>query len=517
MSIFRKLILSFLGIALIFAAVAGISISHSRSIERAVERVSQVNLRETTLAAEFNLNLHKLKSNVRELLLESVDGREGDVRHAQEVSRQTSPRLSAIISEWELVTKIDLELSEGGEEEGEKEELTAINDMKVKLALFLPTIDKVISLEGGRGKARALFEKEAEPLARQLSGLASENEHDTQEETQLKLERISHEARYIVRFSIFGSIFAVVTALSLGFFISKYITDSLKQLTDATAAIALGNLGAKVVLNSNDELAQLGRSFNTMSEALQDKIRELEKTHRTLAFSEKLAAVGQLAAGVAHEINNPLGIILGFAQSVSKRIQNEADPLALPLKTIEREALRCKNLVQSLLVFSRTSKGAREELDLNSAVEGALPLISARTKTQNVELAQELGAELPKIKADKTQLQQIVVNLANNAVDAMQNGGTLTIATSLFAKRPGYVAIQVRDTGAGIPKEIQNRIFEPFFTTKEVGKGTGLGLSLVYEIVNKHAGTIELESEEGKGATFTVFLPVHSAATPGNA
>jgi signal transduction histidine kinase len=238
--------------------------------------------------------------------------------------------------------------------------------------------------------------------------------------------------------------------------------------------------------------------------------RELEDS---LVQSEKMSAVGQLAAGVAHEINNPLGIILGFAQSVVKRLKNENDPLTLPLKTIEREAVRCKDLVQNLLVFSRTSKSAQlEEVDLNAAAEVALSLISTRTKTHNVELIKELCADSPKIRSNKSQLQQIIVNLANNAIDAMPKGGTLTIRTSLSGRQPGHVEIQMRDTGSGVPKEMQKKIFEPFFTTKEVGKGTGLGLSLVYEMVTKHYGTIELASEEGKGTEFAVFLPVHSAA-----
>jgi PAS domain S-box-containing protein len=242
-------------------------------------------------------------------------------------------------------------------------------------------------------------------------------------------------------------------------------------------------------------------------------LSDRKRLELTLLQSEKMSAVGQLAAGVAHEINNPLGIILGFAQSVVKRLKSEDDPLALPLRTIEREAVRCKNLVQNLLVFSRTSKNEKlEEIDLNAVLEGALSLVSAQTKTRNVELVRELGAGLPKIHANQIQLQQVLINLSNNAVDAMPKGGSLTVRTALSVRQPGYVEIQVRDTGDGIPKEVQKKIFEPFFTTKEVGKGTGLGLSLVYEIVQKHGGTIKLESEEGKGTEFTVLLPVSAPA-----
>ena len=243
-------------------------------------------------------------------------------------------------------------------------------------------------------------------------------------------------------------------------------------------------------------------------------ITERRKLEAAMLQSEKLSAVGQLAAGVAHEINNPLGIILGFAQSVVKRIK-EGDPLTLPLKTIEREAVRCKNLVQNLLVFSRASKGDRqEEVDVNAVMDGALSLVLAQTKTHSVELVSELGAGLPKIRANQTQIQQVVINLANNAIDAMPNGGILTIRTALAENPPGHVEIRVRDTGTGIPKNLQKKIFDPFFTTKEVGKGTGLGLSLVYEMVHKHGGDIALSSEEGKGTEFTISLPVHLATKP---
>ncbi|MFA6434406.1 MAG: ATP-binding protein [Elusimicrobiales bacterium] len=237
-------------------------------------------------------------------------------------------------------------------------------------------------------------------------------------------------------------------------------------------------------------------------------VTERKRMEATMIQSEKMSAVGQLAAGVAHEINNPLVVILGFAQSVCKRLK-ESDPLVTPLKTIEREAVRCKHLVQSLLVFSRQSSSEeREETDLNVMIGDCIALISARTKTSNIELAVHSAPGLPKITANKNHLQQVIINLANNAIDAMPKGGTLTISTSLSGLRPGQLEIQVRDTGTGIPREIQKKIFEPFFTTKEVGKGTGLGLSLVYEIINKHGGTIELESESGRGTAFIVSLPV---------
>jgi signal transduction histidine kinase len=221
-----------------------------------------------------------------------------------------------------------------------------------------------------------------------------------------------------------------------------------------------------------------------------------------------MAAVGQLAGGVAHEINNPLGVILGFSQSLMRTVKAD-DPVHMPLASIEREAKRCKSLVQDLLTFSRVNKLERETCDLNEVVSSALTLVAAQTKVQDIELKRNLDEKMPPVRISRNQIQQVLVNLCTNAIDAMPRGGTLSVST-LFPDemRGDYVQIRVADTGTGIPKEIVGNIFEPFFTTKEVGKGTGLGLSLVYEIVNKHHGTIDVESEVGQGTTFKVNLPL---------
>ncbi len=238
-------------------------------------------------------------------------------------------------------------------------------------------------------------------------------------------------------------------------------------------------------------------------------ITSQKKMERIVQQSEKMSAIGQLAAGVAHEINNPLGVILGFSQNITKRIK-PGDPFEMPVKSIEREAIRCKNLVQDLLTFSRVSKTEKEPVDLTEAVESALSLVLAQAKVKNIELVKEFS-QIPNIGADKNQIQQIVINLSNNAIDAMPKGGRLTIRLhkAKIENQEGG-EIQVEDTGEGIPRDVQSKIFNPFFTTKEVGKGTGLGLSLVYEIVSKHKGKIFLESEIGKGTVFHVFLPFSS-------
>ncbi|MBN1824343.1 MAG: PAS domain S-box protein [Endomicrobiales bacterium] len=257
------------------------------------------------------------------------------------------------------------------------------------------------------------------------------------------------------------------------------------------------------------ENGQIIAEFGIVRDITERKKMEKERENLTkqLLQSEKMAAVGQLAGGVAHEINNPLGVILGFAQSLLRRIK-EDDPLLMPLQSIERESKRCKNLVQDLLTFSRIGKTEKESCDINEVVKSALTLVEAQTKVRSVELIRDFGANIPKLLISRNQIQQVIVNLCNNGIDSMTNNGTLTIKT-IGKKIDGrdFVELHIKDTGSGIPKEIQTKIFEPFFTTKEVGKGTGLGLSLVYEIIQKHQGKIELESDVGKGSLFRVILP----------
>jgi PAS domain S-box-containing protein len=238
-------------------------------------------------------------------------------------------------------------------------------------------------------------------------------------------------------------------------------------------------------------------------------VTERKKLEARILQSEKLSAMGHLAAGVAHEVNNPLGVILGFAQALSRRVI-PGDALEHPIRSIEREAIRCKNLVQDLLTFSRSSQADREPIDLNMTVEGALSLIQARAKMSKAEVRTEFSENLPRILGNRNQIQQVVVNLANNAFDAMSDGGVLTVRTELKEGTPhSWVHLLVSDTGAGIPQEIIHKIFEPFFTTKPVGQGTGLGLSLVYEIVKKNSGQVEVKSRPG-ATEFCIKFPART-------
>lgn len=230
-------------------------------------------------------------------------------------------------------------------------------------------------------------------------------------------------------------------------------------------------------------------------------VTEVERKDELLRRADKLSAVGRLAAGIAHEINNPLGSMLGFAQAALAR--DDSGPLAEALRAIEEEALRCRNLVKSLLAFSRESKGAAEEFELAAAVDGTLAVIEAQAKTRGVVIARSLESGRRAV-GDRGQIQQVVMNLCTNAMDAMPDGGTMTVRCG---RSDGGVFIEVEDQGSGVPEAIRGRIFDPFFTTKDVGQGTGLGLSLVHEIALRHRGTVTAGSAPGGGALFRVEWP----------
>ena len=236
-------------------------------------------------------------------------------------------------------------------------------------------------------------------------------------------------------------------------------------------------------------------------------MRELGRREEQLRQADKLSAVGRLAAGIAHEINNPLGSILGFAQAAAARLKAE-DPLMPPLKAIEEEALRCRNLVRNLLTFSRTGRDEAAAFELAPAVEGTLSMIEAQARDRGVLIVREFE-EGVRTLGERGQIQQVVMNLCTNAVDAMPEGGRLTIRSGSL--NGGKVYFEVEDQGTGIPEDIRDRIFEPFFTTKDVGKGTGLGLSLVHEILLRHQGTVEASFPAAGGSRFRVTL---AAAVP---
>jgi PAS domain S-box-containing protein len=246
---------------------------------------------------------------------------------------------------------------------------------------------------------------------------------------------------------------------------------------------------------------------------ISEDITDRKKTEEELQQGRKLQAVGQLAAGIAHQINNPLSVVLGFAQVLLHRIEPD-HPFYNAAKSIERETLRCTGLVHDLLSFSRQKGVSMNPVNPQTIIDSALSLIESQEMVRKIKLIQDIPGGLPDFEVDAQQIQQVLINLCLNAMDAMPQGGTLKIQAAVSqgnGSGPGdCIEFCVTDTGQGIPADVQPRIFDPFFTTKPVGKGTGLGLSLCYGIVKSHHGQISMQSEVGKGTTFIVRIPLHA-------
>jgi signal transduction histidine kinase/iron only hydrogenase large subunit-like protein len=238
-------------------------------------------------------------------------------------------------------------------------------------------------------------------------------------------------------------------------------------------------------------------------------IDELQRAQESLIQAEKMSSLGQIAAGVAHEINNPLTGVLVYIKLLLKNIKEKKiiwEALEERLKTMEKETERCSRIIKNLLDFSRQTEPSPRPCNLNKKIENALTILIHQAELSNVEIIKEYEENLPFAYADPDQIQQVFVNIILNAIQAMPQGGKLKIKTK-YSKKEDRLIVSFTDTGVGISKENMKKLFTPFFTTKEKGKGVGLGLAVCYGIIQRHNGTIEVESEEGKGTTFTVKLP----------
>ncbi len=265
------------------------------------------------------------------------------------------------------------------------------------------------------------------------------------------------------------------------------------------------------VITSADQYQRLQatiRQLRTTQQDLQTHIEAQRIAESRLVQAAKLAAVGEMAAGIAHELNNPLTTVTGFVELVLQDMPLE-DPRRADLEMVLKEAHRARNVVRRLLDFSRQSESVRDRLDLNDIITDVISLMRHLVHTSGIQLQVTLGESLPWVSVDRNQVKQVLVNLFHNALQSMPEGGSMLVATSVQKRdKRSWVTVSISDTGVGIPPQDLQRIFEPFFTTKAKSGGTGLGLSVTYGIVTDHGGTIDVESQPGKGSRFTVFLPV---------
>ena len=319
------------------------------------------------------------------------------------------------------------------------------------------------------------------------------------------------------------TIMLVILSLCHYFLTRKYICDPIQGLLEKTQALAAGDLSARVTIMSKDEIGELGRSFNNMADNLTQAQIELKEWGNTLEQkveqrtaevsdmqsqllrSAKLASMGELVAGVAHEINNPLTGILMFA-SLSSKSPDLPQQVKDNLDLIVSETGRCAKIVRGLLEFARESFPEKKRDSINRIIEHTLTLVSQQIILQDVDIQCRCGDSLPDLEVDADQLQQVFFNMFINAGQAMPNGGTLIISTEWLEKER-EIKIIIEDTGTGISQENLDKVFDPFFSTKSQ-KGFGLGLSVSYGIIENHGGRVDVKSREGEGTRFSIYFSV---------
>jgi two-component system NtrC family sensor kinase len=320
-------------------------------------------------------------------------------------------------------------------------------------------------------------------------------------------------------------------ALLSGAFVWREVANPLKKLKAGTQRLSKGDLGYQIELQSHDEVGELAESFNGMSlqlrraneeivswahhleERVDQKTRELKRTLEEVMHVEKMASIGKMAAVVAHEINNPLSGILTYAKLLRKwlaRGQADGEKKEDALQCVDliaAESRRCGDLVKNLLTFSRTAPMNIESTDVNAIVNRCVMLVRHQLEMGGIQLQLQLADDLPRVPCDGAQIEQVLLALAMNGIDALPRGGNLWLKTRV-SKDTREVEFEVRDDGVGIAPEILPRMFEPFLTTKESGHGVGLGLAVSRSIIERHSGKIDVQSEIGKGTTFVVRLPL---------
>ncbi len=315
------------------------------------------------------------------------------------------------------------------------------------------------------------------------------------------------------------AILGIILALLMVVFVTSRITRPLDSLVFATEKVAQGDLAYEVPVQSSDELGNVAASFNKMTKVLQSsneeitkRTRALEETNKELREAqaqliqtEKMSSLGRLAAGVAHEINNPLTGVMTFSHLLLKNAKDEAT--RKDLEIIVRETTRCKKIIKGVLDFARETPPQRKLCQVNDIIGRTLAILEPQSLFHNIQIERNLYDKLPQIWIDENQMEQVFMNIVLNAAEAMKGEGRFSISSSLN-KKGDFVEVRMEDTGMGISKEHLNKIFDPFFTTKDPQKGTGLGLSVSYGIVQKHKGDILVESEVGKGTIFIIKLPV---------
>lgn len=340
---------------------------------------------------------------------------------------------------------------------------------------------------------------------------------------------------HVVKMIVTSIGFILLVSISVGWLLHRLIYVPLKDLETGSRKLASGDFDHVIPVRDDDEFGSLARSSNLMMAAIKKSRQDLEEWVQTLeqkvkerteelhlaeaevARGEKLASIGQLAAGIAHELNNPLTGVLTFT-SLMRRKMSDGSQDADDLDLVIRETKRCASIIRRLLDFAREKVPEKKMVNLNNLVEDTVRFVERSAALQKIEITLDLDPDLPEILVDSDLIKQVIMNMLVNAKQAIEENGNIWVETRLHHARKmpesgnesvPTVEFSISDTGCGIPEANLKRIFDPFFTSKEVGKGTGLGLSVSYGIIKSHGGEIKVESAVGEGTTFRIFLPTN--------
>ncbi|MDP2913761.1 MAG: ATP-binding protein [Candidatus Omnitrophota bacterium] len=568
MTIYQKLILGFVGIALLVGVVGGAAITVTYGIRYHIDTLLRENLNEAESTAKIAYHIQRIVSGLSELLLDELlletgGARPEDVEYAKsEITKNTS-ELQKYVGVLEKSKSLGLTLlSETEEEETEEEKkereklslaLAVFTKTKTEINNFIGSTNKIYSLSNNPKEATQLFETELKPISRELQVKIEDLKNSANRGISGGIKEVKTELMRIIAFSFISLYIALVVAFGLGYLISKHITDSIMKIKDTALELGRGKFGIQVNVRAKDEIGVLADTFNKISnmllelvnkekelsaktaaaEAQAQKAAELEKAYTTLKETqyqliqaEKMTAIGQLASGVAHEIKNPLAIILQGVSYLGDKIHREKKDEFEALDMVKDAVERADRIVDTLLDFSRAKKlTLEEEKDINTILENALTLLKTELKFEMIEVVKEMKKGLPAVLIDKNKMGQVFVNILLNAVQSMPEGGKITIRTydklfteakdildkrewDYFQAGERVIVIEIEDTGAGISEEMLKKVFVPFYTTKGPKGGCGLGLAVSRNIVGMHKGAINIESRVGKGTKIIVMLKV---------
>jgi signal transduction histidine kinase len=514
----KKLILAFGITAAALAVIAGVLYWGNR-------RVYELQRWSAHSAATYERYLG-LQSEVGRYLKETGDLISFDEEHEDDGELRAAR--AAIAGHLAALAELRENAADFEEEEDAAVEDDLYTGVRAGVLEFQTSLDGFLALarSGAVEKAKEAIEEEGDGLFDEklipLIEKAVLQERGEAEEARAEVESL---AALLSSLAIGLSVAAAAIVCAALWLVGRSLNRGLAGLLAGTARLSAGELSQEVPVEGKDELAEIARAFNEMTRelrasrgALEDKIRdrtraleesltELKESQAQLLQAGKMAAVGTLIAGLAHEFNNPIGVILGFTQTLLQGAP-EGDPLHEPLSAIERQAQRCSSLVRALLDFSRKKASDRERVSAPVLMGKLIALSEGTARRRSVKLSAAPAGPLPELEIAVTEIESALLNLINNALDATPAGGRVELSAHA-ARRGGRdgVELRVADTGGGMAADVVARIFDPFFTTKPAGQGTGLGLSLARKFVELHGGEIAVESEVGAGTTMRVWLP----------